>query len=267
MINWKYMVVFAGFAFVISILTGGLSGVSLLDIFIRAFIWGLLFAGIGAGVSFVASKYLPDIISNKEKTGPVDINEYESESEGDIDFIIPEENPHKKRVEEKTVYAKDTYNGLPEDNTDYDNATDSITDITDTDSLDEHYEAEYKEDSDDTPVLESAADTSETPELMGADEEDISEGMSEDMSDDSDSSADEISTDEIPDLDSLDGAFGKLSANADTEMETDYVDNSVSLDSSGKMGGEETINIGGVTGDPSQAAKAIKTWMKRDTEG
>jgi len=88
MINWKVVVGSGAVAVVLSLLTGIISGVSFGTLMLRAVMWGALFCGAGAGISFVVSKYLPELQSLPKKP------ESQADEARNVDIVLPGENPH-----------------------------------------------------------------------------------------------------------------------------------------------------------------------------
>ena len=100
MISWKVVVGSGAVAVVLSLLTGIISGVSFGTLMLRAVMWGALFCGAGAGVSYVISKYLPELQSlPKKPEGKAE------EARPKVDIVLPDENPHAGSEEEDESYG------------------------------------------------------------------------------------------------------------------------------------------------------------------
>lgn len=90
MINWKVVVGSGAAAAVLSLLTGIISGVSFGTFLIRALMWGVIFCGVGTGISYLISKYLPELFSLPSSEG-------KDAARPKIDIVLPDENPHTGR--------------------------------------------------------------------------------------------------------------------------------------------------------------------------
>jgi hypothetical protein len=93
----KFGIAFAAFAFIITILTGIVSGVSFWAVLLRTLISVIVFALLGGGVAFIIDKYLPEILT--AFSGEELKNSVEENKEG-INIVLPEENPHEDLVGE-----------------------------------------------------------------------------------------------------------------------------------------------------------------------
>jgi hypothetical protein len=97
MINYKIIIGFAAFAFVVSILAGLIGGVAFGALLLRTLAATIVFAGLGLSVGWVIEKYLPGLLSpdgNPETAG------VEEEKAGDgVNIVLPEENPHEETGE------------------------------------------------------------------------------------------------------------------------------------------------------------------------
>lgn len=65
-IRWKFVTVFSISAMALSMLSGGLSGIGLEVILIRALISGLVFALIAALLNVIVSRYFPEFFTSEE---------------------------------------------------------------------------------------------------------------------------------------------------------------------------------------------------------
>ncbi len=84
-INWKVLAIFGGFGFFLSLLVGAVSGVGFGTILLRGLISGVLFAGVGFGLSLLIKKYLPGLLSDAAET------ESGKEESAGVDIVIEEE--------------------------------------------------------------------------------------------------------------------------------------------------------------------------------
>jgi hypothetical protein len=97
MINYKIIIGFAAFAFVVSILAGLIGGVAFGALLLRTLAATIVFAGLGLSVGWVIEKYLPGLLrpDGNPKTAGV-----EEEKAGDgVNIVLPEENPHEETGE------------------------------------------------------------------------------------------------------------------------------------------------------------------------
>lgn len=90
MISWKVVVTSGAVAVVLSLLTGVISGVSFGTLLFRAFIWGVIFCGIGVGASYLISKFLPELFAPATSGGKKENRPEPS----NVDIVLPDENPH-----------------------------------------------------------------------------------------------------------------------------------------------------------------------------
>ena len=189
MINYKFIIGFAAFAFVVSILAGLIGGVAFGILLLRTLAATIVFAGLGLSVGWVIEKYLsgllrPDV--SAETAGG------EEEKAGDgVNIVLPEENPHEETGESEEILEAEEDDGEL---------------VDEVESVDE-----------DLPT--------------GEDEE-------EDFSD----------IDSMPTLDTLEGDFTSQEESQD-------------LDSPKTT---RNVDVMGTSHDPAEAARAIKTWLKRD---
>jgi hypothetical protein len=89
MFNFRLILAFAAFAFVISLLVGLLGGIPFGLILLRTLIGTAFFALLGAGASWVIRRYIPElleVVTNERR---------EAAATGDeVDIVLPAENPH-----------------------------------------------------------------------------------------------------------------------------------------------------------------------------
>jgi hypothetical protein len=90
-INWKVLAIFGGFGFIISLLVGAISGVGFGTLLFRGILSGVLFAGVGFGLSILIKKFLPGLVSETEEAE-------EEEESGGVDIVIEEEAPQASSV-------------------------------------------------------------------------------------------------------------------------------------------------------------------------
>ncbi len=92
--GWKY-IAGAGIAgFVVSLLSGFISGNPIGVVFFRSFLSAIVLAGLAVGVGFVIKKYFPELESIiGERKGP-ESKETDRVGGEEVDIVIPEENPH-----------------------------------------------------------------------------------------------------------------------------------------------------------------------------
>ncbi|MBN2439829.1 MAG: hypothetical protein JXJ04_00730 [Spirochaetales bacterium] len=249
MMNTKIIAVLAGFAVLVSLMGGGIRGVPILQILLRAVIWGAIFAGIGVGVSVIINKFLPEL-------GRLINNETDEEKnyQGEFEAIIPEENPHDS-LHQDSMFA--------------DMRGDSKLDL------------DIQDESSDLEELGSAENNNENIS------NDISTDSSYDISEDtSDFQPDEMSNkmDNVPYIDELSDEEQPTDENIDNLdalPEIDSFASSFTPYGGGTQDGEnETIHsntmhskpktnldVSGFVEDPEKTAKAIHTWIERDKEG
>ncbi len=89
-INWKVSAVFAGAAFILSILSGAIAGVGFGLLLLRAILGAVAFAVVGAGVSLVIARYLPEL---KKLSDAEDRSDARQPGGRNVDIVIPQEEP------------------------------------------------------------------------------------------------------------------------------------------------------------------------------
>jgi hypothetical protein len=89
---WKIAAAFAAGAFLLSFLVGLVSRNPFGTVILRALLLAVVFAAFGAGVRYVARKWLPELAGGGEK-GP----EADTERGKSIDITLPEERPDAGR--------------------------------------------------------------------------------------------------------------------------------------------------------------------------
>ncbi len=105
MINARVVLIAGGLGFFIAVLAGGIAGVRFGNLIIRAIIGGVVFAGLGAGISFLIEKFLPELFHGEsDKTGGSERAEDVSGS-GGVNIVLPEQNPLKEDIYEEDFGA------------------------------------------------------------------------------------------------------------------------------------------------------------------
>ncbi|MCW8966310.1 MAG: hypothetical protein OQK82_06460 [Candidatus Pacearchaeota archaeon] len=251
MMNTKIIAVLAGFAVLVSLIGGGIRGVPILQILLRTIIWGVVFAGLGVGVSIVISKFLPELgqIIN-------DDNGEEKKYQGEFEAIIPEENPH------------DTLN---QDSMFADMRGDSKLDLSVQDESSELEELGSAENSNEDISPDNSRDNQE--DFHEDFHEDQPENVSKDLdnvpyineiSEDDQQKGDNIDNlDALPEIDSFASSFTPYGGGTpDAENDNDTV-HSNTMYSKPKT----NLDVSGFVEDPEKTARAIHTWIERDKEG
>lgn len=96
MIKWKIVVGGAGFGLVLSLVTGTISGVPFGILIFRAILWGVLFGCIAGALSYLISRYLPELLAIAPAGSKTD-----RDSGRNVDIVLPDENPHVGEAEEE----------------------------------------------------------------------------------------------------------------------------------------------------------------------
>ena len=96
-INWKFVASVAIIAMAVSLLSGGLGGISFGVLITRALIGGVIFSVLGAGLNLLVFRFFPEIleivISDTGETGAGGDNESESEAPGSrVNIVLPSES-------------------------------------------------------------------------------------------------------------------------------------------------------------------------------
>jgi hypothetical protein len=96
LIRWKVIAVAGIVAMAVSLTSGGISGVRLGTLILRALVGGFLFAAFAAGVNLLIARVFPEILESgyvpAAETGGGD------ETEHRVDIVVPEENPHRSGI-------------------------------------------------------------------------------------------------------------------------------------------------------------------------
>jgi len=227
MIKWKIVVGSAGFGLLLSLLTGAISGVPFGALILRAFLWGTIFALIGAVLSYLISRHLPELLTVLPGGPP-----NEKDKAPAVDIVLPDENPHLPSAEDDDGYDEGR----------------------EPDELDERGTSVSREAARPAEHVSSAL-VEEVEELEQPDDTDARGGRGVA---DVDYDSDEDEEGELPELDE-DGAL--FSTKSGGTGGGDYDDIS-SL--SGRRPG---VDIQGFETDSEDVAKAIRTVMKKDQKG
>jgi len=232
MFNFRLILGFAALAFLISLLAGILGGISFGLILFRALIGSTVFALLGVGASWIIQRFIPNLLD----TGGGTDREPAPVSIGEVDIVIPEENPHARAdgVEGDVATAAETQGSLASESFEGD-ASELVEAVEPSIGTED-------EETPDGPTDEPIADSDrKSPSEDTLSEDTPSEDTEEGYGD----------LDSMPSLDSLEGEFvrtGNEQEQGSTEAET-------------------TINVMGQEQDPETAAKAIQTWLRKDTKG
>jgi len=89
-VNWRVSAAFAGVAFILSILSGAVAGVGFGLLLLRAVIGSVAFAVVGAGISLIIARFLPDLqnLSGNHSAKP---NDSDNEPGSRVDIVLPAE--------------------------------------------------------------------------------------------------------------------------------------------------------------------------------
>ena len=93
MLNFKIIIGFAAFALVISLIGGMAGAVPIGTAALRVLLGVVVFAGLGAGVSWLIKKFLPDL-AQQLSNGTADKGSDDVTTGVEVDIVLPEENPH-----------------------------------------------------------------------------------------------------------------------------------------------------------------------------
>jgi hypothetical protein len=203
MINYRIVLGFAIFAFVISLLAGLIGGISFGQLVLRVLLGTAAFSLLGIGASWIIQKYLPELLQR----------EASEKAEGDtsadeVDIVLPEENPHS----------------IPEGE-----------DETGLEEIEEDSQTDIEEDAQTDIEEDSQTDIEEAEPVEDDDETDLPSGLA--------------------DLESVSG-LDKVSEPPTPATPISELSPT-----------QKKVNIMGVEQDPGMAAKAIRTWLKKDKEG
>lgn len=228
MISWKVVVASGTVAVVLSLLTGIISGVHFGTLLLRALLWGAIFCGIGAVISLVISKYLPELLSP-----PSGGDRDDAQSARNVDIVLPDENPHAFEEAE------------PEGNTQEQSS-----------GFEEPSGAEKVEDSESWSAGPDLAVDDSMVEEVDVRREDAGLGRQGHGLFDDESAGSE----ELPDLDASDEQFDPSLGGNDFRA-TDL------SDITGASGSGRSVDVLGHTADAEEIAKAIRTALNKDQKG
>lgn len=90
--NWRLVAVFAGGAFILSVLSGAIAGVSFGALVLRAVLGALVFGGLSLGIQYVIDRFLPELKSTGSSADAASSAEEEAELSGrNVDIVVEEE--------------------------------------------------------------------------------------------------------------------------------------------------------------------------------
>lgn len=238
MINSKIIIVFTGFAVLVSLIAGGIRGVPILEIILRTLIWAIIFAAIGLGISVVVSSYFPEL--NQLLNGE---NIVEKKDSVAFEAIIPEENPHD-------LLSQDSMFSDLKEETDVDlGPRDESSELEELGSAESTAMGFTGEETIEDQPVETIENVASVPYI-------------DDISEEEPSQEDDIDNlDTLPEIDSFASSFSPYSDgvtpvdSSSTETKSMYTKPKTNLD------------VGGFIEDPLKTAKAIHTWIERDKEG
>ncbi len=97
-VSWFFAAGPAGFAFIVSFLIGLVSGVGFLSIIFRAFVSGVIFAGLGTGIALLGRTMFPELVMDRQKTMDQDAHaedEPVKRSGATVDITLEDEETDK----------------------------------------------------------------------------------------------------------------------------------------------------------------------------
>jgi hypothetical protein len=227
MIRWKIVVGSAGFGLLLSLMTGAISGVPFGALMLRAFLWGTIFAFIGAVLSYVISRHLPELLTVLPG-GPSN----DTDKASAVDIVLPDENPHLPSEEDDEGYVVGREG----------------------DELDEQGTSVSREAARSAERVSSAL-VEEVEELEQSDESEDRGGRGVAGAD---YDSDEVEEGELPELDEDGALFSTKPGGTGGEEYGDI---------SGLSGRRPGVDIQGLEADSEDVAKAIRTVMKKDQKG
>ncbi len=241
--NWKVTAGSAGFAFLLSLLIGVISGVSFGVAFFRAILGGIVFGSLAYGAIFLIRKYLPEL--GKTIAGEQD----DVTTEGGVDIVIEDENPpsHPYAGTMDAVPSETGEKG--ESGSENESGETELSGSEDYDGSEEIPPAEEEEDSG-TGFVEEVEELSDTVSKKASGEEE-EVGELESVEED-----ENTTIDSLPDIDSLSDTFAVTGAG---EEEGEDALTSSQTDSS-----IDSVDVAGERQDPRVIAKAVQTMMKKD---
>lgn len=253
MINSKIILVFAGFAVLVSLIASGIRGVPILEIIFRTVTWAIIFAVIGVGISVVVNRFFPELgrLLNGE-------NIEEKKYTGQFEAVIPEENPHDFMNQDSMFsdLKEDTKVDLGPKGNSLDLEELGSADITGMESTGAEstgvkntgVNQTSDEIAGDQP-LETVENMANVPYIDAITEnEQIQEG-------------DIDNVDSLPEIDSFSSSFTPFSDGI-SPVDSD------SSETKGMYSKPKTnLDVHGFIEDPLKTARAIHTWIERDKEG
>lgn len=226
-VNWRVSAAFAGVAFILSILSGAIAGVGFGLLLLRAVIGSVAFAVVGAGLSLIIARFLPDLqhLSGNHSAKP---NDSYNEPGSRVDIVLPAEQNDYGDSE----YRPDAGDG--DDALDDDTLVEEVEELSSADgpipvetgARAGHRAGDMAVSGTGAQEVEPVSDE-ETSELLAADVEDL------------------------PDIGGLAGSF---------EGHPDELEQSVSRQESARQPGSSGID----PADPELIARALRTVLKRD---
>jgi hypothetical protein len=299
-INWKIVAIFAVFAFFVAFITGGFSGVGFFDLILRALVWAILFGALGLGILIVVNRFLPDLAEVFSSDNTVK----KSMSRGEVDILLPDENPHKSGNNKDFIddLSDDEPGSAGEMHMAGDDSDNSMEDDMIEDGI---VEKIGKSTTNGTNGIMSESDEIDAEDMNYADsdetgsEYDNNDSVGEKYNRENDEEvSDELYEDkarEIPPKDKKEKNKQKGKSRAENletleEIGDDSFSENMELDSlpdldkfSGSFSSfddfdastsegtvfksKDNVDISGVKQDPSKVAKAIHTWIAKDKEG
>lgn len=227
-INWKVSAVFAGAAFILSILSGAIAGVGFGLLLLRAIIGAVAFAVVGAGVSLVVARYLPELKKLPDGEGRSDVHQADGRN---VNIVIPEEEPGLFSDDEEDVGRPERFGSESENGGD-EFAGDSLVE-----------EVEELSADDDSPQVERPA-----ANAGGDSREKRPASQSKAASEQESGELLDADTENLPDIGGLAGSFDGESVGSVVEPEESRESGS---------GGRDDM-------DPETIARALRTVLKRD---
>ncbi|HUX13484.1 MAG TPA: hypothetical protein VMW87_10675 [Spirochaetia bacterium] len=228
-INWKVSTAFAAAAFLLSILSGAIAGVGFGLLLLRAIIGAVAFAVVGAGVSIVVARYLPELRSLRGAEEPSDAGRSAGRM---VDIVIPEE-PVGEFVDgsESTEFPE-----AGDDVGETDGADDFIAD-----SLVEEVEELSGDEQPDLPGRRASG-------TIPGESSEASEEASEMVSEEESRELLDADVERLPDIGGLAGSFDGETSRVASESEKKHSNDSTGRDDM----------------DPEIIARALRTVLKRD---
>ena len=165
MVSYVFAAVSAGFAFIVSLITGLVSRVGFGHTLLRAFIAGLIFALLGAALEMLSRSIFPDLFSARTSGSTADDNEPVTEAErentgaqvditlddGDENIAVLESADEDDRgfVEEiggDTASEQEKPVNFPASNPEGDDNMDSMEELPSLDGLSDSFESSWGDD-------------------------------------------------------------------------------------------------------------------------